>query len=234
MIQDDDDQLEVPPVFYEARKGWTALGGSVQVTPVANRETYIPSHFEMRVQPSDAREGTRETVLLFLAKNDGITLAGVLSEDDEDVTVALKRLTKLGSVDWWKREALDQLAGSAIVEESIDKMDPDGDRSYRGITEENAASIHAETGRRMKEASAQIWGMPLSRRRNRVTDDLLLQVAKVYRDAWDAGQPPTKAVIAHFHVSPSTAGRWVGMARKIKGGLGPSDGTKGGVSDDEA
>jgi hypothetical protein len=39
------------------------------------------------------------------------------------------------------------------------------------------------------------------------------QVALVYKDAHVRGEPPVKAVEAHFHVSYPTAARWVGWAR---------------------
>ncbi|BCT76084.1 hypothetical protein SCMU_19260 [Sinomonas cyclohexanicum] len=63
---------------------------------------------------------------------------------------------------------------------------------------------------------------PVTRRRDRVTDAKLLEVASVYREAMDQGKGPTRAVMEHFQTSYSTAARWVGMARKVKGGLGPS------------
>ena len=52
----------------------------------------------------------------------------------------------------------------------------------------------------------------------------------MYRSAWNDGEPPTKAVQAHFHVSHSTAARWVGFARKA-GHLGATDGSRGGEAD---
>lgn len=53
-------------------------------------------------------------------------------------------------------------------------------------------------------------------RRNRVTREHLAAVAGVYRDAQEAGAPPTLAVAEHFQVSHSTATRWVNLARKEK------------------
>ena len=73
-----------------------------------------------------------------------------------------------------------------------------------------------------KAASALI-----TRRRNRVTDSLLVEVAEVYRKAWQAGDGPTRAVAEHFHTSHSSAARWVGLARKA-GHLGAADGSRGG------
>src|SRR5579862_1621069 len=44
-----------------------------------------------------------------------------------------------------------------------------------------------------------------------ITDELLSEVADVYRGGEPAG---TRAVVQHFHTSRATASRWVGAARK--------------------
>jgi len=50
---------------------------------------------------------------------------------------------------------------------------------------------------------AQGWG-----------DDHYRQVAQVYMEAADNGDPPTRAVEQHFDVPRPTAGRWVAVARR--------------------
>jgi hypothetical protein len=58
-------------------------------------------------------------------------------------------------------------------------------------------------------------------RRNRITDELLARVASVYREAIEEDKPPKKAVAAALNVAESTAGRYIGEARK-KGHLRPT------------
>lgn len=58
--------------------------------------------------------------------------------------------------------------------------------------------------------STPVRGKP---RRNSVTKQHLHEVATVYREAVEAGKPPTKEVAERFAASHSTAARWVGMAR---------------------
>ena len=79
------------------------------------------------------------------------------------------------------------------------------------------------------EAIIRAGQTPLTpRRRNRVTSEHLAEVARVYREAWEAGEHPTMAVRDHFGVSHSTAARWVGQARQ-KGKLRPpAEGSRGG------
>ena len=52
--------------------------------------------------------------------------------------------------------------------------------------------------------------------RRRMTDEHLIDVANVYRAAWQEGGNPTQAVANRFGTSHSTAARWVGLARKAE------------------
>jgi len=54
-----------------------------------------------------------------------------------------------------------------------------------------------------------------------LTDEKLLEVADVYRRAYNSRQPPTKAVMEEWHVERSTASRWIKRARNA-GHLGPA------------
>lgn len=68
---------------------------------------------------------------------------------------------------------------------------------------------------------------PSKRHRQRVTDTLLKEISRVYRESWSSGGAPTTAVSEHFHRSHSTAARYVMLARQA-GHLGLSDGSRGG------
>jgi hypothetical protein len=72
-------------------------------------------------------------------------------------------------------------------------------------------------GERFAAQYAEWTGAP--RRRGPLRDDDLRKVAEVYRGAHAARNPPTRAVAARFGVSRSTAGRWIGEARR-RGHLG--------------
>ena len=64
-------------------------------------------------------------------------------------------------------------------------------------------------------------------RRRHVTAEFLEDVARIYRDAFAAGQPPTQAVADHFDAPHANAARWVRRAREV-GTLGPSMGPRAG------
>ena len=50
--------------------------------------------------------------------------------------------------------------------------------------------------------------------RPRATDGRYAEVAEVYRQAWQDGRPPTRAVAEHFVISPSAAAKRVSRARQ--------------------
>jgi hypothetical protein len=71
---------------------------------------------------------------------------------------------------------------------------------------------------------------PPQTRRNRVTDEILAQVAQVYRQAIRENVPPKKAVRTTLHLSEATAGRYIQRARQ-HGFLGKTQpGKKGELS----
>ncbi|WP_432135177.1 hypothetical protein [Streptomyces sp. bgisy154] len=55
---------------------------------------------------------------------------------------------------------------------------------------------------------------PGVQRRRKITQDHLEEVAKIYNEAQENDEPPTRAVQNHFGVSHSTAAKWVGAARR--------------------
>lgn len=57
---------------------------------------------------------------------------------------------------------------------------------------------------------------PGVQRRRKITRAHLEEVAKVYNEAMENDEPPTRAVQQHFAVSHSTAAKWVGAARRNK------------------
>lgn len=69
-----------------------------------------------------------------------------------------------------------------------------------------------ELMRQVRRDAQQAWSVAYPRRRRSVTDELLAQVAEVYREQTGTGAP-TAAVAERFSVTHSTAARWVREAR---------------------
>jgi len=235
MPNKDPITLEAPEgLVCAASPGWNTAARAFGTTlasppPVAYHGGYVPATFELLVTPEDRSQEPWEVVLMFRARrDDGIVLASVLSYP-MDADAAIDRLRKIRRLDWWKKKTLVNLARDTAENELA---------AQRGVhwfeMTEEARNSDTEGNAFVTARVAQATLMPVTRKRNRVTETLLLEVAGVYRQAWEAGKNPTSAVAAHFQTSHSTAARWVNAARKVKGGLGPANGTKGGVGNDEA
>jgi hypothetical protein len=162
----------------------------------------LPRTFELRVfepNPKVAGDYLFDAVLGYaVTEGDGAVLRTVWS-NTHDVPTALDELRRERPLAEWLRIAIGTLVADAAEDAGSDVP----------------AAIRAATT------------VPVTRRRDRVTDALLRAVADVYREAWTNGEPPTKAVATHFYKSHSTAARWVHLAREA-GHLGPADGSRGG------
>lgn len=210
------DQVSLPSgTMARVEPGWwlqkVSTGADGPTDPVRYGQGYLPRTFELDVFPYPNREGDRWMVaLLFRVDPDQIALPAVWCAGVDlpyDVPEALDWLRQRRPLSWWRRYAVLAMAGAQAVTDvpadAPDRFDLIG------------------------EAAASAAEVPVVRRRDRVTDHLLREVADVYRDAWDAGANPTQAVARHFHKSHSTAARWVGLTRKA-GHLGAANGSRGG------
>ena len=176
----------------------------------------LPKRFYLGIRPDEGVAGPGVTMCLcYTATAKEILLAQVIATGVE-VPAALDILRKARSMEWWKRFAF-----MRMVFESAD------DRLVYGVGDPNAAARGDVWEASMMQTLKEAFSTPISRRRNRLTPSHLVQVAEVYRVAWQDGSPPTKAVAQTFSVSHSTAARWVGAARKA-GHLGPADSSRAG------
>lgn len=86
----------------------------------------------------------------------------------------------------------------------------------------------AESARQERELADQFKAVGTQGGRPRMYPDAHYRdVARVYAVAWQSGSSPTKSVEELYHVSHSTAARWVHEARQ-RSFLGPTDKRKAG------
>lgn len=175
----------------------------------------LPAAFELLADERDPDTGavTRNAVLLFAVDEGEIQVMGAFS-DTHDVDEALAWLLSLGSLSGWKRTAITSLAVGEAYE------------GHKGLDRKDETAV-AKLTADVRSATSEAHTAPVTRRRNRITEGHLKEVAQIYRTATEAGEAPTKAVAGHFTVSHSTAARWVGLARG-RALLGQSDGSRGG------
>jgi hypothetical protein len=167
---------------------------------------WVPELFELWVIEHDPKHPPPEDaqlaiILLYEVVDERMELCGLIA-DPIEVPEALDYLRRRRPLNEWKRHALLELAAGRAL------------GSERG---EGIGDVIERAGR-----------VPMAQRRNRITPEHLAEVARIYREAWEAGEHPTIAVQNYFGISHSTAARWVGQARRA-GHLGrPAEGSRGG------
>ena len=183
----------------------------------------VPGRFHLRVSPERGAGPGVFIDICYQTEGDEVVRSAaehgrevVLSRVDAqgvDVPQALDILRNARPMEWWKRHVFMQMVFQLAREEiGGPPGSPAGDDAWSTA---------------MGETLRDGFRVPISPRRNRLTPEHLARVAEVYRTAWQAGEPPTKAVAQSFEVSHSTAARWVGAARKAKH-LGHADSSRGG------
>jgi hypothetical protein len=196
-------------------RGLSKTVGTIEAAkPTRLGEIWVPELFELEFVEHDPKDPDNPQLvinLLFEVVDESVRLREVIA-DPIEVPEALDHLRQRRSINEWKKVALMALV-SNLTEKALEA-------SGRPHDEERAAIVG--------EAIRRAHRTPIARRRDRITSEHLANVASVYREAWKAGEHPTKAVESHFEVSHSTAARWVGQARR-RDHLGrPAEGSRGG------
>lgn len=214
-------------VRVNVRPGWPSLSdisGQPETAPSRVRlgNVDVPAVFQMDIAQSEPE--VRLVSLLFQANaaTNEITLPLVIAINN-DVDAGLRWVKEMKPIADWKAVALMHLTWSAFESATLKPA---------GLNIEDLAPDDHELLGKFEGMISSLGGVSRTRRRrNSVNDDLLKQVAEVYRAAIPAGAP-TDAVRQHFHVSHSSATRYVRLAREA-GHLGRPNGSRGGeVKDD--
>ncbi|MGN6763143.1 MAG: hypothetical protein ACTHJI_17660 [Leifsonia sp.] len=212
----DEDNLNTPPGWdIDVNTGWSLFGSTQDRVPQVrlNRQVSVPQSFEMTIKDDT---GDLSLALLFLVIDKEPRIHGALNLTTAiDLESALSRLWGEHGQRWWIKKAIATLAVRALAIDAFARHGTESDR-LPPIEEQ-----------RILDAIESIRQMPSTRRKDKVTDAVLQEVAEVYRSAVDDGANPTQAVAEHFYKSHSTAARWVMRARQ-SGHLGLANGRRGG------
>jgi hypothetical protein len=144
----------------------------------------------------------------------------------EDISRVFDRVRKVVSPRIWKRLGIHYMV-QYLTQFMEEGRQPDGDPTVRPFlydkrdpyrTPPKAATEWLERLQdHASEAYAQARDLPTpQRKRVKITDDHLREVAEVYRHADNVGEPPTRSVARHFRAPHSTAAKWVATARRKK------------------
>jgi hypothetical protein len=130
-----------------------------------------------------------------------------------DVPQALDELRKFGPLDIWRQLAITKMTARALAEQLQVEAPEDVESVLLGGEDVDGWPAVRLLLPSVEAIDGTARGVAKSGRRNRITDKHLDDVAAVYTAADEEGAAPTQAVADHFHISHSTAARWVGMAR---------------------
>ena len=219
---DSDDWATPEGVVFRVERGWfMSARARSDFADVRIGGSDMPEAFEMTV--TSTVEPWTAHVMFMWTEDKEMQTVGAWATGAE-VHEAMDALRKVAPMSWWKRKCLLTLAIAAAERRLEDERGP----AYSALSEDDKRQDEAVFAHLVQSIQAAA-AIPVTRRRNRVTPQLLAEVAQVYRKSWQDPDStgPTKAVAAHFQVSHSTAARWVGLARH-GGQLGPADGSRGG------
>lgn len=206
--------------------------------PVPVGRVHIPRTFHTLIVPGradDPHDPAWALTLMYAVEGDDVLLAMALA-GGEELPELLERVRKLRPLRWWQRRALRYVAADEAERAIENMLQPSGQVEQPpaplDLTEKmSVARDWLGPGRSYSDWHSEVLRaaqtVPLGRRRGRITAEHLEEVARVYRQAWKKGVPPTAAVAEHFNRPHSTAADWVYRARRA-GVLGESDGTRGG------
>lgn len=189
--------------------GWSFQPRTSRAEPVGHAQVHqimVPSMFETFVFTPHAQGPEHSDVQIYLmyAVSKGEIKLRLVYSPTHEVDEAIAWLRSDRPLTEWLRIALMDMAASSATA-AIPRVNGAGER---------VGATATEVVRVAQLAIQEAHGTPLRRRRDRVTDELLREVAEVYQAAQAKGQPPTMTVAEQFYKSHSSAARWVSRARK--------------------
>ncbi|GKQ37375.1 hypothetical protein [Streptomyces sp. A012304] len=233
-----DDYLNPPPGWHYSVHPWHALDDIPDLPELMQVGTVLlPEFFHLAVGTEamwgEGWPGDDDFALFlhFHVFEGELTLSEARSAG-ADLPIAYEKFRKIVPTGRWKPMAVALMTRylAAFMEEGgrpdADMAPAHGPRAV--VAYENRPSAAMRWIEKLQSQAAEAYALardqpaaaPGKRKRNRITDDFLHEVAKIYLSADKIGLPPTREVANHFHAPHSTAAKWVSSARR-KGFLPP-------------
>ncbi len=137
----------------------------------------------------------------------------------DDLPEVYERVRKVVGPSKWKRLGIHYMV-QYLAEFTDEQGRPEGDptseqRPWLRRRPEGAMEWLDKLQTHAAEGYAQARGTPSpKRKRVKLTDDFLKDVARIYLTAESIDEPPTREVANHFKAPHSTAAKWVATARR--------------------
>lgn len=240
-----DDYLTPPPGWYFAAFPWHAMDDIpelprlVQVGPI-----FLPEFFHLVIATTEAWDGRGSTptdysnaesamnlFLNFQVYEDQVEMVEATTAWS-DISTAFEQVRKVVPSKRWKSIGINYMTRylTRFMEAGgRPDMDPGMRPGWHWPDEHPESSSPYEfrpkealawldkLQERAAEAYATARDRPSPRKkRTRITDEFLKEVANVYRMAENSDMPPTREVANHYKAPHSTAAKWVAAARRKK------------------
>lgn len=233
-----DEHMNPPPGWRFAAYPWFAndrAPGLPELVQVG--QVLLPQFFHLVIATEDSwwpnNDGTEQPgvgdcalFLDFQVFEDEVMMPTAVAVYD-DLSRVIERVRKVVGPGKWKRlgiQCMLQYLGQFVEEGGLPDGDPTGrpgeyvqDRDPYLSPPKGAEAWIDRLQAQAADAYAEARDLPTSKRKRvRITDDHLREVARVYRVAENMGMPPTREVANHFKTPHSTAAKWVATARRKK------------------
>lgn len=230
-----DDFLTPPPGWRYAAYPWFARDTAPDLPRLVQvGRVLLPEFFHLAIGTEDAWVSSRldgstyveagsSTVLFldFQVFDDEIDMAHATSVFF-DLPEVYERVRKVVRPNKWKQLGIHYML-RYLAEFTEEEGRPDTDVSaYGGMDSiSRRPEVALEWLDRLQTHAADAYAEargtpPPKRKRVKLTDEFLQEVARVYRVAENSEMPPTREVATHFKAPHSTAAKWVAATRRRK------------------
>lgn len=234
-----DDYLNPPPGWHYSVHPWFAMDDIDELPDLLQVGTVLlPEFFHLAVGTvgmwgDEWPEDEDFALFLHFQVFDGELHLSEARSAGVDLPIAYESFRKIVPTRLWKPMGVRLMTSylTAFMEEGgrpdVDVTPAHGPRAVSGYETRPSAAmrwiekLESHAADAYASAREQRPAAPSAKRkRNRITDEFLIEVAKVYLSADKLGLPPTREVANHFAAPHSTAAKWVSSARR-KGFLPP-------------
>ncbi|MHC3391331.1 hypothetical protein ACLQ2E_18025 [Streptomyces lavendulocolor] len=205
-------KTELPPTWHASvwPEGWD-FEKDHYPEPNMKRFGYVllPDRFQMVLHWPELADGRSEhggaVIVSFEVLDDALEIRELYGVD-LDLGEWMTHLVAEFPPSKWKSYAVAEMTRFFAIDDQREAVSVEA-AGYR------AAAV-ARKGVDLQKKTPSGRSVPETRKRYRITDEHLKEVVRVYTEAAEAGEPPTKAVAELFEVAHSTAAKWVGAARR--------------------
>lgn len=171
------------------------------MTLVRHAYSLVPEHFSLGIQSPELQGDPVSPpgiIVSYQAHDDGTLSVTMMAAYEVDLEKALEHITEKLPMPAWRRIAVEEIV-RYLANDDVRRRVPQ-------LKEVDFTQSIVADGEEPP--------LPRTKKRYRITKEHLAEVVRVYTEAVEHGDPPTREVADMFEVAHSTAAKWVGQARR--------------------